>query len=75
MTGKKVFDRHVIEFACPGCGKEHGKTVAWLKDNPDFTCACGRRLETEKLGDIFKRADKAVTQFGRSIGKIAKRLR
>ena len=75
MTGKKLFDRHVIEFSCPDCGQEHRQTIAWLKRNRDLACGCGRRLDTEKLGDVFKRADQSVAEFGRAIGKIAKRMR
>ena len=37
-------DQQVIAIACPHCGHEHGKTIAWLKANDAIPCGCGQTI-------------------------------
>ena len=37
-------DQQVIGIACPHCGHQHSKTIAWLKANDAIPCLCGRSV-------------------------------
>jgi hypothetical protein len=41
------FDAQVIGIACPHCGEQHARTIAWLKENDAIPCSCGRTIELD----------------------------
>ncbi len=38
-------DGLIPSYPCGNCGKELGKSYAWMKSHDHFTCGCGARNE------------------------------
>jgi lysyl-tRNA synthetase class I len=36
-----------IDIKCPNCGKTTKRSIAWVKNNTSFTCACGRETRLD----------------------------
>lgn len=75
MAGPEMFDSQTLRIPCTTCGQETEKTVGWIKTHDHFTCACGQPIRLDRnqfLGEIRK-AEKAVADFRRTIGKLGKR--
>lgn len=58
-----LFDSQTISIPCPKCGKDHAKSVAWLKANKHIACACGGHLDIDR------------SQFLTQIAKAEKQMR
>ncbi len=71
-----MFDKRALDIPCPQCGHKTQKSVAWLRDNSDFTCVgCGRdiHLEADQFRSGIKRAESQIAAMLRNLGKIGKR--
>jgi endogenous inhibitor of DNA gyrase (YacG/DUF329 family) len=71
MTG--LSDR-TIDIKCPTCGRTSKRSIAWVKNNTTFTCACGRetRLDSPefkanvaKEEAEFQEREQAIKNVGR----------
>ena len=63
------FDSQTIEIPCPDCGKEHPKTIGWIKTHSDLTCSCGVKIELDK-GEFVRqiaRIEKSLDSIPREI--------
>ena len=72
---KSIFDNQSIPIECSNCGHKTPKTVTWLKSHKQLTCRCGTVIEID-TGNLFselRKADKALDDFKRSIGRLNKR--
>jgi len=71
-----MFEKAKLGIPCPACGKKTEKTVAWIKANDEFVCAgCGGNVSVDRKELLagLKKADKAVAEFRKSLGKFGKR--
>jgi hypothetical protein len=41
------FDTQIIGIACPHCGEQHARTIAWLKEHHTIPCNCGQAIELD----------------------------
>lgn len=41
-------DSETIEIPCEGCGKEHSKTIGWIKTHSEISCSCGATIKIDK---------------------------
>ena len=73
----KIFDELEVDLACPQCGTEVKKSLAWLEADEQFTCAgCSSAvtLDKESAGGL-KEADDAIKGLDRAIAGINRRLK
>ncbi|MDB5429593.1 MAG: hypothetical protein JWP35_709 [Caulobacter sp.] len=42
-----MFENATLDLPCPGCGKKHPRTVAWLKAHTEIACDCGAKIELD----------------------------
>jgi len=72
---KGIFDDGILEFTCANCGKEHPKTIGWIKANDHFTCECGARtdIERDQALEAFGRVDQAMERLMDAFGKFGKK--
>ena len=42
-----VLADRTIELKCPACGRATKKSIAWVKNNISFTCACGNEIRID----------------------------
>jgi len=64
-----LFDSFEIEITCPGCGQKFKHRVG--RKEPDFECpACRLAFKADELRRRLEEADKAIRQFGRSLGRL-----
>ena len=71
-----VFEQQEIGIPCPKCGEKTEKSIAWIRSNNNFVCdGCGSAInvEADKLLAGIKKAEQAVTNFRKSLGKLGKR--
>src|SRR5574343_305616 len=61
-----------ISIPCKSCGRETKKTIGWIKDHTEFTCACGTviRLDTSQFKADITKVDRALSDFERSLKKL-----
>lgn len=36
-----------FDIKCPACGRTTKKSIAWVKNNSSFTCACGAEIRLD----------------------------
>jgi hypothetical protein len=69
-----VLQDRTIDIKCAACGRTTRKSVAWVKNNTSFTCACGTetRLDSPEFKATVAQAEagfRKVEQEGRSPGR------
>lgn len=66
-----MLDNEQMEISCGDCGRKIKKKIGWLKRNKQLTCSCGAvtRLETKKLLDGARSAEKSLKDFEKELGK------
>lgn len=73
---KGVFDERELPVTCPGCGHKHVKTVRWLRDHQEITCAgCGKRIEIDnaQMREGFDKVDGAMDRLRKSFSRLGKK--
>ena len=63
-----------VDIKCPACGRTTRKSVAWVKNNTSFTCACGAvtRIDSPEFKATVAQAEaefRKVEQAGRNPGR------
>jgi hypothetical protein len=43
------FDSQIVGIACPYCGTEQPQTIAWLKENRELPCSCGKTINLDPV--------------------------
>lgn len=70
---RSAFDKGEIALACPQCGRETKKTIAWVKANNHLTCpGCGERIKIDKTKLLrgLEKADKALADLSRQFKRL-----
>lgn len=69
-----IFDSQSIGIPCPNCSEKTEQTVAWLKANNAFTCACGTviNLDSNELIRGFEEAEKSIAKLRESFRRFGK---
>jgi hypothetical protein len=60
------FDNQIIGVACPYCGTQHPQTIAWLKQNREIPCGCGRTitLDPDEFAAALAEIERQLTNIG-----------
>ena len=75
MTEKDSPDTDLLSIPCPQCGQQVQKSLRWIKNNNQITCAgCGVAfaLDPQPLLTGIKAANKALKQLLPRGGKIGR---
>src|SRR5438045_3994921 len=59
-------DMQTIHVPCSKCGKEHPKTIRWLKANPQLVCDCGNEINVKFDGSL-EEIERSLAQIPRNI--------
>ena len=44
-----VLADRTFDIKCPKCGRTTKKSIAWVKNNSSFTCACGTEIKLDSI--------------------------
>ena len=69
-----VLQDRTIDIKCPACGRTTRKSIAWVKNNTVFTCACGTETridspEFKATVDLAEAEFRKQEQAGRKPGR------
>ena len=66
---KSILDKGSIEIPCANCGHKTPKTVAWIRNNTQFTCVCGTaiHLDADQLESSIDRVNKLLGDFSKKL--------
>jgi len=62
-----------IEIPCSQCGRKMKKSIRWIKNNSEFTCACGVRIILD--ADQFRREIAEKEAQLRNLGNSFKKFK
>ena len=63
---------HQVSIDCPQCGHKLHKTLAWLKANPRFSCACGAAFDAHQVGDAITAAERSIEDLRKKASQTIK---
>lgn len=64
-----ILDDGEIEIPCDICSRVTKKPIDWVKDHPEFRCACGTVIRLDTLDFLRKiaEAENALANFARKL--------